>query len=70
MSEFDLKAFCEAGGDDTTTAICTVNDTVDGVVTGVDTFFLLFAVSFPCLPAKPLNLCYSGHCPLLVIVAD
>lgn len=42
MAEVDFAAFC-AGEDDATSAICSINDTVEGIVTGVDTFFLLFA---------------------------
>lgn len=44
MAEIDFETFCSAvDAVDATSAICMVKSTVDGIVTGVDTFFLLFA---------------------------
>jgi Amt family ammonium transporter len=43
MSDFDIAAFCETSASDEGSAICVINDTVDSMATGVDTFFLLFA---------------------------
>ena len=40
--DIDFTKFC-SGEDDATSAICSINDKVEGILTGVDTFFLLFA---------------------------
>jgi hypothetical protein len=52
MSEFDFETYCAAALDDglsdQSDAICEIKGLVDGAITGVDTFFLLFGVSRSC----------------------
>lgn len=43
MSDFDIAAFCETLDGGAGSAACAVQDTLSGAITGVDTFFLLFA---------------------------
>lgn len=46
MSDFDIKVFCasaESAASDEGSAICAINESIDSMTTGVDTFFLLFA---------------------------
>ena len=45
MSEFDFEAYCGANNNTDALAVCALQKDVEGVTTGVDTFWLIFAVS-------------------------
>lgn len=44
--EFSIDEYCESGN--ATTGLCEVNDDLQSLKTGVNTFFLIFAVRLVC----------------------
>lgn len=44
MGDFNVTDFCLGAADDTSSAVCAVNDSLSSAKTGLDSFFLLFGV--------------------------
>lgn len=56
MSQFDVDAFCNVTTGDVGRAICAVNVDLQGVKDGLNTFILVFAVSFRSSCATSISL--------------